>query len=217
MAQKLALPINKCNITVMFKEDSPGYAHDWYPPCHFGMDMTGTVNPFYASGVGKVVGVGGAATVGVGFWAAIQYDNVYKWSMSSSSLTTLSSVIVRYFHLAAKPALTVGQSVSLATKIGTYSNTGSAKMNAHLHVEVDTDVNYPLYTPTLEGAAGGLYAGTRGTGDTTIDPSSVFFIKTSADEYQALSYSQSYCNTHGTAEPYINTAKITKWKQQTFA
>lgn len=90
-------------------------------------------------------------------------------------------------------------------------------MKAHLHVEVDTDVNYPLYTPTLTGNVGGLYAGTRGSGDTTFDPTSIFFVKTSSPEQQTLSYAQSKCDKHPSAnEHYINTAKMTTWATKTF-
>jgi len=217
MAQKLALPINKCTITAMYKDDSnPAYKHEWDAGGHFGLDMVGYPNPIYASGNGKVVGVGGAATAGVGFWVAVQYDNVYQWNMSTTSLKVIPSIIMRYFHLAKKSNLSVGQLVNLNTIIGTYGNTGVFKMNAHLHIEVDTDVKYPLYTPTLTGAAGGLYAGIRGTGDTTFDPCSILFVKTSSPESQTANYSQSYCDIHGTSEPYINVAKVNKLATKTF-
>lgn len=218
MAQKLALPINNCTITAMYKDDSnPAYKHEWDPGGHFGLDMVGSPNPFYASGDGKVVGVGGTSTSGVGFWVAIKYDNVFKWSMTSTALSTVSSIIMRYFHLAQKPALSVGQSVTMDTKIGTYGKTGALSMAAHLHIEVDTDVNYPTYTPTLTGAAGGLSAGIRGSGDTTFDPCSILFVKTSAPESQSIHYSQSYCDIHGTTEKYINVAKVDKLATKTFA
>lgn len=218
MAQKLALPLNNCTITAMYKDDSnPAYQHDWDAGGHFGLDMYGSPATFYASGNGTVVGVGGSASVGVGYWVAIKYTNVYRWSMNSSSLTTLPAVIVRYFHLASKSSLKVGDSVTLDTVIGRMGNTGAWNMGTHLHVEADTDINYPLYTPTLTGAAGGLYAGVRGSGDTTIDPCTIFFRKTSAPENQTVGYSQSYCNTHGTSEPYINTAKVNALNNKTFS
>lgn len=220
MAQKLALPINACTIQAMYQEDSnPAYQHEWDSGGHFGLDMTGSPNPFYASGDGKVVGVGGTATTGVGYWIAIQYDSVYKWSMSSNTLTVVPAIVMRYFHLAAKPNLSVGAAVTLDTKIGTYSNTGAwhATMGKHLHIEVDTDIKYPTYTPTLTGAAGGLSAGIRGSGDTTFDPCSVLFVKKTSPENQSVTYFQSHCDKHPEAnELYINVAKVNRLATRTF-
>lgn len=121
---------------------------------------------------------------------------------------------MRYFHLASKSTLKVGQEVNPTTPIGTYGHTGQwyMKMRDHLHVEVDTDIEHALYTPTLTGAAGGLYAGSRGSGDTTFDPCSIFFIK---DSNQTLTYSQSKCDIHPNAnEYYINVAKMNKFMKQ---
>lgn len=217
MAQKLALPINNCTITAMYQEDSsPAYEHDTQlSGGHFGLDMNGTPNPFYASGNGKVVGVGGTATTGVGYWIAIQYDSVYKWSMTSDTLTVVPAIVMRYFHLAAKPNLSVGTSVTLDTIIGTIGNTGERKMYNHLHIEVDTDTKYPTYTPTLTGSAGGLSAGVRGSGDTTFDPCSVLFVKETSPENQSVTFSQSYCNSHP-SEPYINEKKVERLAKMTF-
>ncbi|MGN0629014.1 MAG: hypothetical protein ACI4IW_05250 [Oscillospiraceae bacterium] len=111
----------------------------------------------------------------------------------------------------------IGNSVTLDTVIGKVGNTGAWDMGTHLHVEADTNANYPLYTPTLTGAAGGLYADIRGSGDTAIDPCTIFFRKTSAPENRTVGYSQSCCNTHGTSEPYISTAKINALSNKTFS
>ncbi len=217
-AQYLALPINNCTITAMYQEDSnPAYQHEWDIGGHFGLDMTGYPNTIYASGNGTVVGVGGAARTGVGYWVAIRYNNVYAWNMNNNQRKIIPSVIIRYFHLASKSSLKVGQQVDLNTTIGIYGHTGQwyDSMGAHLHVEVDTDINNPLYTPTLTGAAGGLYAGNRGSSDTTFDPCTVFFIKDSSPENQTLTYSQSKCDKHPSAnEYYINVTKMNKFMKQ---
>ena len=63
-------------------------------------------------------------------------------------------------------------------------------------MEVDTDIKNPLYTPTLRGSVGGLYAGNQGEGDTTIDPCTVFFKKESGVENQSLNYDKLYCGEH---------------------
>ena len=132
-------------------------------------------------------------------------------------LKIIPSIIMRYFHLASKSTLRINQKVDLDTAIGSYGKTGQwhDTMGRHLHVEVDTDIDNPLYTPTLKGAAGGLYAGNRGDGDTTFDPCTVFFIKDSAPENQNLTYSQSKCDKHPSAnEYYINITKMNKFMKQ---
>lgn len=97
--------------------------------------------------------------------------------------------------------------VDSTTKIGTYSNTGVLNMGKHLHVEVDTDLKNPLYTPTLTGNAGGLFAGLRGSGDTTVNPLLVFKKKISAPENQTVGISQSYCKYHPD-EAYVPASRI---------
>lgn len=219
MAQYLALPINDCTITAMYKGDSsPAYQHEWDSAGHFGLDMYGSPATFYASGNGKVVGVGGTKTTGVGYWAAIQYESVYRWDMNNST-ESAASIVMRYFHLKSEPSLTVGQNVTLDTVIGTIGNTGQwhQTMRPHLHIEADTDTAYPLYTPTLTGAAGGLKPGIRGSGDTTFDPCTVLWVKKSSPENQNLYYSQSKCGKHPNAnEYYINVSKMNMFATKTF-
>ncbi len=216
--QYLALPMDSCTVTVMYQDDSnPAYKHEWEAGGHFGLDMVGTPNTPYASGNGTVVGVGGSEKSGVGYWVAIRYDNVYAWNNENENISIIPSIIMRYYHLSARSTLNVGDAVSFGTTIGTYGHTGVwyDKMKSHLHLEVDTDTAHPLYTPTLTGNAGGLYAGVRGSGDTTFDPCTIFFVKNGTKK-QVLSYSQSYCDIHPNAkESYINVAKIEKLQGHT--
>ena len=217
-AQHLALPMDSCTVTVMYQDDSnPAYKHEWEAGGHFGLDMIGTPNTPYASGNGTVVGVGGSKKSGVGYWVAIRYDNVYAWNNENENISIIPSIIMRYYHLSSNSTLNVGDTVSFGTTIGTYGHTGVwyDKMKPHLHLEVDTDIAHPLYTPTLTGNAGGLYAGTRGSGDTTFDPCTVFFVKNGTKK-QTLSYSQSYCDKHpNLKESYINVSKIEKLQSHT--
>ena len=214
--QKLVLPIDKSIITVMYKEDSPAYEHEHgegYP--HYAIDMYSHYgSSLRASGNGTVVGVGGSPNIGVGYWVAIQYNNVVRWEYNSSTTNIIPGVVLRYFHLSSMSSLEVGDTVNTNTIIGYYGNTGSKQgMDPHLHLEVDTDTNYPLYTPTLSGNKGGLYAGTRGDGDTTIEPCTVLFKSTILN--QTIDSQQSYCAIHPGTEPYINENKVDFWKTQT--
>ena len=104
-------------------------------------------------------------------------------------LTLDGDLVVRYFHLdAVGPDLYVGKKVDLNTVIGTMGQTGDYCYGRHLHVEVDTDVANWKCTPTLSGASKcGLMAGTRGDGDTTLNPLDVFKCKVSPPENQTCS------------------------------
>ena len=184
--QYLAMPINKTTVTCGYKNEAPGY-YKQVPShgTHYGTDMTGSPNPFYASGNGVVLGLNKtAATTGVGRWVAIKYTNVIYGNVCRD-------LVVRYFHLASvDPNLSVGKSVNLNTKIGTYGNSGVLwqQMGAHLHVEVDTDIVYWNYTPTLSGAVDGLKGRSNGATDSTmLNPLNVFRLKKSAPENQTCS------------------------------
>jgi murein DD-endopeptidase MepM/ murein hydrolase activator NlpD len=184
--QHLAMPLNTTTITCGYKNEAPGY-YKLVPShgTHYGTDMIGTPSSFYASGNGVVLGVNStAANTGVGRWVAIKYTNV----------TGYGDLVVRYFHLASVN-VAKGQVVNLNTIIGKYGNSGSLTMDAHLHVEVDTDVVYWEYTPTLSGAVDGLKGRSNGANDKTmLNPLNVFRLKKSAPENQTctITYNADY-------------------------
>lgn len=176
MAQYLAMPINTSTITVGYKHEAPNYIKLGAGPVHYGTDMVGYPQAFYASGHGVVLGINQNANQIVGKWVAVKYFDVIGYG----------DLVVRYFHLD-QVYVSVGQTVTLDTKLALYGNTGPYSKGAHLHVEVDTDVVYWNYTPTISGSSGQLRGGTRdgnGTDTSTRNPLDVFRLKRSYPENQ---------------------------------
>lgn len=138
--QKLILPINNARLTASWKTSA---YYSKFGFAHYGVDMVSTIGNtiLYASGDGEVVAVGPDSVVG-NVVAVKYYDALHRPSWRSWD------VIFRYFHLADKLAK-VGQKITKDTVIGHYGNTGSIPMALHLHIEADTDIKYPVYSPTV--------------------------------------------------------------------
>lgn len=171
MSQKLIMPMNQSLLNASYK----------YPEyltlgigTHYGTDLGGSTT-MYASGIGEVIKEG-MDTV-LGNTVIIEYDDAYI-----PQLDKVTSVVVRYMHLASIK-VSAGDKVTKDTVIGAMGATGKYVNGAHLHVEVDTDCEYPEYTPTLSRNSSICKAGT----DTTLNPMKVFHIKTSAPDNQTLS------------------------------
>ena len=92
-------------------------------------------------------------------------------------------IVLRYFHLKTNK-LKVGQKVNKDTVIGLYGNTGYSS-GAHLHLECDTDVKYPNYTPQIaSGASNSVLK--KGVATTMLNPTSVLWVKTTRPDYQQV-------------------------------
>lgn len=178
MAQKLILPINKAVITAGFK--NANYKKQ-FGFVHYGVDMVeqnGTTT-VWGSGKGTVIAKG--------------YDNVLGNVVVVKYLdvqlkdgTVVKGVIQRIFHLSSINVI-VGQAVTKDTVLGKYGNTGIYSAGAHLHVEFDTDLNYPTYSPTLSGSSNIIKAGT----DTVLNPVNVMFVKKTTPDFQTVTGSSS--------------------------
>ena len=94
---------------------------------------------------------------------------------------TTKDLIQRLYHLD-RIDVVKGQSITKDTRVGLYGNTGKYTTGAHLHVEFDTDVNYPTYSPTLSSSSNIIKAGT----DSTLNPAQVMYVKNSAPDYQSV-------------------------------
>jgi len=105
-------------------------------------------------------------------------------------------LLIRYFHLD-QIKTSVGANVTKDSVIGIYGNTGSLIMGKHLHIEVDKDTKYPLYSPTV--ASSSLLKGRYfGANDSTMtDPIQWLHAKTSAPDHQVFSTTNdSYINSN---------------------
>ena len=172
MSQKLILPINKCRITAGYKnakyKKQFGYTH-------YGIDMTDQARSdrrVYASGKGTVHSCGWHPSGG----------NVITIIYPECRLTNgvIRDLSVRYFHLDSI-LVKKGDKVTKDTVIGMYGNTG-ASSGAHLHIEIDTDVKYPNYSPQTSKSNDVLKAGT----DSTINPTLALWVKPSSPDNQSV-------------------------------
>lgn len=182
MAQKLALPLNNATINAGYKNYAPGYNLNGVKATHYGVDWIGRTYKsdlrFCASGNGIVMGVNRTfkpkSGYTVGKWVIVKYTNVEGYG----------DLIVRYFHMD-RVDVNVGDRVNLDTILGVYGTTGDYSYGNHIHTEIDTDTKYWQYTPTLSGSTNcGLRPGYTGNQDTTINPLSVFMVKTTKPESQ---------------------------------
>lgn len=90
-------------------------------------------------------------------------------------------MIQRIYHLDSIN-VSAGQAITKDSKLGNYGNTGQYSTGAHLHIEFDTDLNYPDYSPTLGTNSNIIKAGT----DTVLNPANVMFVKKTAPDNQSI-------------------------------
>ena len=71
-------------------------------------------------------------------------------------------------HMREHPLVKAGDKITTKTLLGYYGGTGAYVSGDHLHIQFDTDTNYPLACMPL--AATGHKILKRGTIDTTVEP-----------------------------------------------
>ena len=175
MSQKLILPINKARITAAYKNSN--YAKE-FGYTHYGVDMTDKDRKdytLYASGKGVVSHCGFNKSGG----------NVVVIVYRDCELPIggTCDIVLRYFHLKSIK-VKVGQKVNKDTIIGLYGNTGYSS-GSHLHLECDTDVNYPNYTPQISTSSSNSVL-KKGIASTMLNPVDVLWVKTSRPDYQSV-------------------------------
>ena len=143
------------------------YGHDVYS----GADLT-----IYASGNGEVIECGYDSTLGN--IAVVRYNNAYNEKTGKPQ-----DIIMRYYHLASI-SVSKKATVTKDTKLGVMGNTGKYSNGIHLHYEIDTDTDYPCYSPTVGTSGTLIKAGTA----STVNPAYFIHTKTSAPDNQTMSY-----------------------------
>lgn len=174
--QKLILPINSAKLTASMKTESYRTRFGFE---HYGVDMVSAsgTRTLYASGVGKVVAAGRDNVVGNVL--AVCYLCAYHRPTGKPM-----DVVFRYFHLESF-LVSQGDLVTKDTKLGLYGNTGSLKMAYHLHLEADTDIEHPLFSPTV-GSSTFLKGRSQGANDKTVaSPIDWLHLKTSPPDNQS--------------------------------
>lgn len=161
--QKLFAPYRYLEVLAGYKV--PAYLKYW-GYAHYGWDVTSVDSPVeverkkilaLGNGTVKVVGLDSR----VGNVVVIEYPDCELYDGSVKSL------VARCFHLASIIVKT-GQAVTNETVIGIEGNTGTGGI--HLHVELDTDIKYPTYSPQVAG--GSIIKKGK---DTSVDPANVFY------------------------------------------
>lgn len=166
MTEKAILPLNNARITAGYKNASYHKALGFK---HFGTDMADLKRKDYAVYAPfkmKIVAVGNDTLMG-GTIIAISENpiDVHHGPKKGSR-----RLVVRMAHLA-KMFVKEGDVVSPeGSKIADYGSTGKYGGSPHLHIELDTDINYAVYSPTLARSSNIWKAGT----DSTINPMDVF-------------------------------------------
>ena len=187
MSQKLIMPINKARITASYK--NANYTKE-FGYVHYGVDMTDKDRKdytLYASGKGTVSHCG--FNKSGGNVVVIVYRDC------ELPIGRTCDIVLRYYHLKTIK-VKVGQKVNKDTVIGLYGNTGYSS-GAHLHLEADTDVKYPNYTPQISASASNSVL-KKGVASTMLNPRDVLWVKTSRPDYQSV-VSSGY-NTVGKGE-----------------
>ena len=175
--QKLILPVNRTKLTASWKTSAYLTRFGFN---HYGVDMISTVGSriVYAQGKGTVLLTGSDSVLGN--IIVVRYADVFGPAGGQGQ-----DIIARMYHF---DSITVkmGQALDKDTQLGIYGNTGQYSAGAHLHLEMDTDLNYPTYTPTLSGNSTLFKGRSAGATDKTmLNPIAWTHCKMSAPDYQA--------------------------------
>lgn len=173
---KAISPINRTRITAGYK--NPAYRAKMKFG-HYGTDMTDSLRSdrkIYAPCPMKIVACGTDSVMG-GTIIAVSVNEV---DVHYGPKKGARKLVFRFAHLDAV-YVKKGEVVRPEDKaIGLYGGTGihgGGANNRHLHVEVSTDINYPLHSPTVSRNATIWKKGT----DDTINPLDVFKVDTTGE------------------------------------
>ena len=191
MVEKAILPINQTRITAGYK--SAEYLKSMGFP-HYGIDMTDdnkVQKEVYAPFKMKVTHVGydnlmGHTVIGVSVGDVDVHNGPKKGARR---------LVVRFAHLE-KTFVKVGDIVAPeSAAIALYGMTGTYGNAPHLHMELDTDINYPNYSPTLKSSSNIWKAGT----DSTIQPMDALKVDANGDRgfKQTFGYEKDYASWMG--------------------
>lgn len=168
MTQNLILPINDMCFIVGYK--APIYKQEW-GFTHYGIDCESVSGAREIRALGEGVvhscGMDGATPKErMGNCIVIVYRDV---QLPDGKVVNLACRMQHFETITCK----AGQTVKAGDIIGRYGSTGKYSSSPHLHIEFDTDINYPA---SAYGVAAGGKVIKRGTVDSTIDPSTVWYI-----------------------------------------
>ena len=189
--QKLTMPFYRQMMLCGYKNSE--YLKHWKYN-HFGVDIStiqggaGSDSNVYASGDGEVVITGYDS--GVGNTICVVYKDCYNHETGRCCDLT-----ARYMHLASI-SVKAGQKVKQGEKLGVEGNTLTGDF--HLHLEFDTDTQWPAYSPQVKG--GNIIR--KGT-DTTVNPSFVLHLG-AGQEIVKPTYNPAWLNSEDFVIPKLD-------------
>lgn len=169
MSQRLILPFADMRVTASYKNEQ--YRSYWGFD-HYGMDCISTGTAVHACGNGKVIACGQDGTTLYGNLARLGNVIVIVYEDVALHDGTVSGLACRMYHFD-KIYVQTGDSVTQDTVIGEYGNTGRYSSGPHLHIEFDTDTQWPCYA---YGVASGGRIIKSGTIQSTKDPNDLWYV-----------------------------------------
>lgn len=166
-SQLLFFPMEDGTIAAGFKNAKYKSKHGYI---HYGVDFDSkrSVNfDAIASGDGTVLGIEKNQN-SIGGVVVIKYDNVYN-----PTTKKVQPLIARYYHFETI-SVRKGEKVKAYQKIGTIS--GTHKWWNHIHMEIDTDVNYPFHTPQVAEGSSRLLIRKGANDKSLLDPIDVLVV-----------------------------------------
>ena len=163
--QRLILPFKSQMMLCGYKNEK--YLSYWGYP-HYGVDIStiqgnaGSDHTIYASGNGEVVAVGKDNSLGWGI--SILYKDCLNHHTDG-----VYDLVARYMHMSSV-FVEVGQKVVAGTPLAPEGKEGTG--DYHLHIEFDTDTEYPTYSPQV--SAGHTFW-KKGI-DSSVNPSFLFHV-----------------------------------------
>lgn len=167
---------------------------------HFGVDVSskqggaGADATVYASGQGAVVAAGRDSKLGYGL--AVLYP-----ACKNHRTGEVADVVARYMHLAALH-VKAGDAVAAGDRLATEGKEGTT--DYHLHLEFDTDIQYPVYSPQV---AAGRDFWKKGS-DSTVDPSALLHVGAGQVVVKPM-YNPAWLNPGDFALPAMPVAETT--------
>ena len=188
--QKLVMPFKKQMMLCGYQNAE--YLKHWGYP-HYGVDIStiqgngGDDPTIYASGYGVVLLAGWDARLGGA--VCILYPGAYNHNTGKDA-----DVVARYMHLKTVNVKT-GDAVKIGDAVGIEGKEGTG--DYHLHLEFDTDIKYPQYSPQVAGSS----FWKKGT-DSTVNPSYLLHIG-EGQQIVPPTYNPAWLNAEDIAIPII--------------
>ena len=169
--QRLVLPINDMRLTASYKNAAyrQRFGFD-----HYGVDATSRSGNTALYGLGSGIVVAAGLDGAKGEASGCGYVLVIKYPACVINGRDAADLVCTYFHMREKPPVKTGDEVTTETLLGHYGNTGANTTGAHLHIQFDTDTDYPLWCSGISGKESLILK--PGTVDSTVDPLDVLHI-----------------------------------------